>query len=102
MFHTHQSPQKFTEIDTNAALQMDFVPIRVSTSTYTGSYIYLYIYLTGAVVAQVYVEKRKADTVTCTAKRMHFKSILLQDTSVKERCNMRQYPEGVDDILLPS
>lgn len=50
------------------------------------------------VVTQVYV-KKIADTITSTAKRKHFKfslctTKLLQDIPVKERCNMRQYPQG--------
>lgn len=46
------------------------------------------------------MEKRRADAVTCTARRAYFELILLQDSSVKERCDLRQYPEGLVDALV--
>lgn len=86
MFHTHQSPQK--NLYTYTALQIYFVPI--SASTYTGSYIYIYVFNCSCSCTGLCGKKRrKADAVTCTAKGAYFKLILLQDTSVKERCNMR-------------
>lgn len=78
--------------------------LQVLTQAHKYKYIFflIFFFLTGAVVAQVYAEKRKADAVTSTAKRTYFKFILFQDTSVKERCKMRQDPEGLVDALLPS
>lgn len=64
-------------------------------------FLQVHIYLTTGTQLHRFMWKKKkiTDTITSTGKKKYFKFILcttklLQDIPVKERCNMRQYPQG--------